>query len=97
MSPIPANDETSLRHLRDGTCPKCHGATLIAGPWGGASRNIFCESCLTRWNAHAVNYGIIACDDEGPCAVEDIEHAKRTYGYSFWRGVGHDPGAERSP
>lgn len=80
------NDKSRVTAVRAGECPECGSTEMVAGPWGGASRNIFCPHCMTRWNAHGVAYGIVGVDMVGPCTAADLEHAHDTYGEP-WRGT----------
>jgi len=68
-----------IERARQGRCPHCDRDGLIAGPWGGASRNVFCLFCMVRWNFGGVNYGIVSVDYEGACSAPDITHAQTIY------------------
>ena len=73
------DQQTMIARARKGCCPDCNEAGLIAGPWGGGSRNVFCQHCRVRWNIHGVHHGIVGVDREHACTLEDIIHAQRTY------------------
>lgn len=68
-----------LIHARFGRCPDCNHGELVAGPWGGASRNIFCPMCMVRWNFHGVSHGIVAVEHGGECDQGDLDHAIERY------------------
>lgn len=68
-----------ITRARAGLCPACGLGDLIAGPWGGASRNVFCTHCMVRWNLHGVAYGIIEVDHAGTATPEDVQHARNVY------------------
>lgn len=68
-----------INYAREGRCPHCLHGDLVAGPWGGMSRNVYCPTCMIRWNLHGVPYGIIAVDFEGNCAQQDIASAQARY------------------
>jgi ribosomal protein S27E len=40
----------TISALNKGQCPDCQAQTMIAGPRGGASRNVSCASCGSRFN-----------------------------------------------
>ena len=81
---------------RKGCCPGCGFDKLIAGPWGGASRNVYCAQCHSIWNLHGINYGIVRVDFEGPCTDSHIAHAMRTYPQDQpFKGVADGPTANR--
>jgi len=77
------NDELQrlrwLEDIRDSRCPHCGLQDLAAGPWGGASRNVYCPHCVIGWNVHAVNFGVIGVDCLGPIHESQIEFARRRY------------------
>lgn len=71
--------EEWIDRARQGRCPNCDRDGLVAGPKGGASRNVFCPSCMVRWNLGGVDFGIITVDYEGACTEADIAHAQAMY------------------
>src|SRR5262245_52205448 len=77
------NAEQSKRwraRARDGRCPTCDKRELVAGPKGGASRNVYCPSCRTGWNFHGVSLGVIVkVEPLGPVSLNTIVWARRTY------------------
>jgi hypothetical protein len=81
------NDEGNLTAIRAGRCPDCNVNDLVAGPWGGASRNLYCPHCLITWNAHGVNYGVVRVDRGDEITSATIEWARRVYGNERWSGV----------
>jgi hypothetical protein len=68
-----------LEDIRESRCPHCGLQELVAGPWGGASRNVYCPHCVIGWNLHAVNYGVVSVDRLGPVEESTIDFARRRY------------------
>ena len=50
----------------DGSCPDCRKGPLIAGPRGGAARNVLCDNCLSEFNVLVPTGHII--DRMGKCS-----------------------------
>lgn len=45
-----------LMHLQMDRCPDCHRYELIPGPRGGASQNLTCGHCGSKWNVAPPRY-----------------------------------------
>lgn len=71
--------------LRESRCPRCERQELVAGPWGGCSRNLYCPHCFIGWNIHAPHWGIIGVDCIGPVTQEKIDWARGVYPDQPWR------------
>jgi len=80
------NDEGNCAAVRAGRCPDCGDEQMIAGPWGGASRNLYCAVCLSAWCAHGIKYGVISVQPVGKITRDVIEWAKRVYHDERWHG-----------
>jgi len=74
-----------LEAIRDSRCPQCARRELIGGPWGGASRNLYCPRCMICWTAHGIRFGIAFVDCEGPITADQLHFARRRYGRQPWR------------
>lgn len=68
-----------IMNARYGRCPQCRSRELVAGPWGGLSRNVFCSTCMIRWTFHAVSHGIVQVTNEGECSPDEIDFARQRY------------------
>jgi DNA-directed RNA polymerase subunit RPC12/RpoP len=44
-----------IQALQRGQCPDCRNFGMMPGPCGGASMNVACPSCGSRFNAHGAN------------------------------------------
>ena len=75
----PSIQDLWLEDCRDSRCPKCGLKDLIAGPWGGASRNVYCPHCLRGWNLHGVRYGIVSVENLGEVSEDQIAFAVAQY------------------
>lgn len=81
----------SIDAIRNSRCPDCGQQELVAGPKGGASRNVYCPHCLRGWNIHGVDYGVIGVDSIGRVEESYIEFARKMYPADQpWRMPHHD-------
>jgi hypothetical protein len=69
----------AIEAARAGRCPRCGAHGLVAGPWGGESRNVYCSICHAGWNLQGVRFGILLVDSIGEVDDEQIMHAEKTY------------------
>jgi|307.fasta_scaffold618397_2 hypothetical protein len=78
-SPDERAQQRWLEDIRESRCPHCGLQDLVAGPIGGASRNLYCPHCVIGWNVHAVNFGCIGVQSLGPIDETLILFARRRY------------------
>jgi hypothetical protein len=63
-----------------GQCPGCGCSELVAGPVGGASRNVYCPNCHEGWNLHGATMGtVVSVDALGPVTHDTILWALKVY------------------
>lgn len=70
--------KTDADWVNEAKCPDCHSETLLAGPSGGMSQNVGCNTCLMEFNVHSgFGTGAFSVDrtgkmDEGRAGVFGI-------------------------
>jgi hypothetical protein len=65
--------------IAEGKCPDCRKRDLHAGPQGGCSTNFACFSCLSRFSAAFVPWGIAFFERCGKITEEEKRFFRFTY------------------
>lgn len=47
------SERRDVAAVNAGKCPDCGASALLAGPSGGMSQNVLCNSCLMEFNIHS--------------------------------------------